>query len=270
MRSKSMRFLLVFVFALLSTGAFAVSSVRRLGVNNADASSTVTSPIRNVANISTTKRATLPLKTIKTSGTTTSNNDVTDSSGNRLSVIKKLNINTPVATTWGQGTSGNGLISDISKQAAAQGNASNANAAAVSEILTKLDELEERLEGIDLSNYYTKPEIDEQELQFYTTGQVDIKIDEINDALADKLSNEYYTAEALDNKLTEIQHSLDDISVNTSAETVAQHTVQIQQLQNQYNTIVGSYVTIRDEGGQSLHDVSVVDSFDEQTFQWEL
>ena len=128
---------------------------------------------------------------------------------------------------------------------------SGAANAAISDMMNRMDMLQEQISSIqdnisDLSNYYTKQEVD-------------------------ALSDNYYTSEQINEKLAAIQEGINNIVINTSAETIQQHTNQIQELQNQYNTIQGANVTIHDPvTGQPMNDVSVIDDFDEENFQWEI
>ena len=251
MYSKSMGFLLVLVFASATYAANGASSVRLLGTNNLSNSNTVSAaaPVRDTDSFSKTRKASLPLKKTLIASTNKEESNKTDSASGRLSVIKNLSLQNPVKYTTQSGTSGSAgsPLSEISKKAIGQTGINTGSNAGGSDVLNKIDRLEDELDkkasAADLLNYYTKQQIDDKEAN-------------------------YYNADEIDAKLAEIQGDIDNIIVNTSAETIENHTTQIQELQQQYNTIQGSNVTVQNEEGQQINDVSVVDTFDSEGFDW--
>ena len=260
MYRKSIGFLSGLLFASLGYSAVAAPTVRMLGTNNSDTVSTAT-PVRDVTGVSTTRKSSLPLKARQTATLNKTNTISSDSSKGRLSVIKNLSSQNSVKYVGSSGTSGSGNspLSDISKKAIGQVGNNTASNAAVSELINKVDNLADKVDSMDLSNYYTKP-------------QVNDKIDDASDEINNRLTNEYYTSQEIDEKLSEIQGDINNVITTTSAETIQQHTTQIQELQNQYETIQqGSNVVIHDPvTDQPMNDVSVVNDFDEDGFQWEI
>ena len=144
----------VFLFALIAACvpqfSSAASSVRVLG-NTSSASGTTAAPVRNVNGLSTTRKATLPLKTKQVSSlpavksTTTNGNTDSIVDANRLSVIKNLKLKSPVGAQTTGGTTSGGAMADIANQI----NNQNLSAEALNDLMNKIDELDNSL-GSDL------------------------------------------------------------------------------------------------------------------------
>lgn len=257
MYSKNAGFLLGVLCVSLTTVAWGAPVVRVLGQNtqkNNVASTTGAFSIQNPvgsSQIIQTRAATLnKLKTVNIPG----NNKSLGISGlddtsltNRLSMKPvKIKVKSKPATQPTSSPSGNTPSGDTpSGGGSSSGTTPDPISAGVMEQLDILaDKIDTKADIADLSNYYTKDEIDEN---YYTSAQVDEKLLEI------------------DNDLSEIHTTIQNINTNVSVENIQNLTNQVNQQANQIQDLQNLELnndTVYDSNTQQRVKVSIVDDFD--------
>ena len=257
MYSKNAGFLLGVLCVSLTTVAWGAPVVRVLGQNTQKNNVVGTTSVSSIQNpvgssqIIQTRAATLnKLKTVNIPG----NNKSLGISGlddtsltNRLSMKPvKIKVKSKPATQPTSSPSGNTPSGDTpSGGGSSSGTTPDPISAGVMEQLDILaDKIDTKADIADLSNYYTKDEIDEN---YYTSAQVDEKLLEI------------------DNDLSEIHTTIQNINTNVSVENIQNLTNQVNQQANQIQDLQNLELnndTVYDSNTQQRVKVSIIDDFD--------
>jgi len=190
------RFSLLVLAMFAAGGAYAASSVRMLGTtglnnNTNTASNGVAAPVRNATGVASTRKSTMPLRTRTIPAATTTNTV----GSNRISIApaKLVPVKSPVSGGGSQaikpvdigGTGTGGGASVIG----GGGTGTDTMNQIIGRFDTIENQLDAKLDAAALNDYYTKTEIDEISDAFYTTGQIDDKVTDLNTRI-NNLSNE--------------------------------------------------------------------------------
>lgn len=216
----------------------AAPSVRVLGANNPGikpiaAKTGTTNAVANTGNIKKASVKTTGVSQTQTvsSNTTTGRVGTAAAGAGRLPVITTKTYK-PIGST--PGTSG----------------ASNTK---ITELSDKLDglqlSLDEKANLTDLENYYTKPEIDEMKLDYYTAEEVDEKISGLNNLVlenGDSLNGMIERIEQNESAISEINTTLDSLGtqINSISGDVNVNTANITLIKDQLDQINESIADI--------------------------
>ncbi|MBO4672693.1 MAG: hypothetical protein J5608_03515 [Alphaproteobacteria bacterium] len=244
MNNRRVVFLLGGLIACCGDGAFAASSVRMLGTNATPSNNIVAQNPQNSVQLNSVRRSTLPLRAnpnvsgTKTVTPTAVNSNMINTMPNRLSILGKnlKNIKNTVSTG---GTSG--------------GNSGSAvNTDTLNELSNRMDALQHRIDGMptvaDLSQFYTRAEVDELVDDTYTVDEIDAKLLNVQSHLSD-----------IDTEIQNISTASGAAAVQEMQNTVTQQGGQIEQLQFDTKTI---YDAVADE----RVPVTIVDTFNVDEF----
>lgn len=246
MNNRRVVFLLGGLIACCGDGAFAASAVRMLGTNATPSNNIVAPKSQNSVQLnSSVRRSTLPLRANpNVSGTkivtpTASVGTLGNTMPNRLSILGKnlKNIKNAVSTggTPSGGTSGGTVNPD-----------------ALNDLSARMDALQHRVDGMptvaDLTQFYTRAEVDELIDETYTVDEIDAKLLNVQSHLSD-----------IDTEIQNISTASGAAAVTEIQNTVAEQGGQIEQLQFDTKTI---YDAVADE----RVPVTIVDTFNENEF----